>query len=262
MIIDVHAHIFPEAIAQKASDSIGGFYDLPMLYNGVVEQLIEEGTRAGVDKFVVHSVATSVKQVHSINSFIAESVKKYPDRLIGFGSLHPDDENIEYEFNWAMEHGLKGIKIHPDFQEFRIDSDKAKKIYALCEGRCPVLIHLGDYRTEYSKADQLLPILEEFPNLDIMGSHLGGYTEWEWGTNILAKTRVYMDCSSSLPFMDAEKAKELFAKYDKTQLLFGTDYPMWDATNELQNVKMLDLSEEEYELLMHGNFERLMAKYE
>ncbi|MDD6806942.1 MAG: TatD family hydrolase [Oscillospiraceae bacterium] len=262
MIIDVHAHIFPEAIAKKASDNIGAFYDLPMEYKGTPELLVEEGDRAGVDKFVVHSVATTVKQVHNINSFIFDSVKKYPDRFIGFASLHPDDPNLEYEFNWALENGLKGIKLHPDFQKFKINSESAKRIYKLCEGKCPVLIHLGDIRTDYSKAEFLLPILDEFPNLDIMGSHLGGYTEWESGTAALAGTRVYMDCASSLPFLDLEKAKELVMKYDKTQLLFGTDYPMWDASNEIENVKKLELSEERYELLMHGNFECLMKKYE
>ena len=96
-IIDSHAHIFPDKIAQKASDNIGSFYDLFMNYDGTVDALINEGNKCGITKYVVQSVATVVHQVQRINDFIVSAVNKFPDKLVGFGSLPPAMEDAEEE---------------------------------------------------------------------------------------------------------------------------------------------------------------------
>ena len=178
MIIDSHAHVFPDIIAEKAAKNIGNFYGIGMKYNGTVASLLDEGTAAGVDKFLIHSVATTASQIDSINAFIARTVERYPDKFIGFATLHPDSDNLKEQFEWAMAHGLKGIKLHPDFQKFYIDEERAMPIYELCEGRCPVLIHMGDERTDYSKGERLYTVLQRFKNLDVIGAHFGGYSEW------------------------------------------------------------------------------------
>ena len=96
MVYDVHAHIFPDKIAEKAAHSIGAFYDgFHMDCDGSVSGLIRAGDRAGISRFLVHSVATTPAQIHNVNAFIAAQVKARPDRFIGFGSLHPDMEDVE-----------------------------------------------------------------------------------------------------------------------------------------------------------------------
>ncbi len=262
MIIDAHAHIYPEKIAEKASITIGEFYDIKMAYDGTVEHLLEEGTKAGVDKFLVHSVATTPKQVSSINRFIAESVAAYPDKFIGFCTMHPDSDQKAEEFAWAMEHGLKGIKLHPDFQKFHIDDERALEIYALAEGKCPVLFHMGDYRTQYSKAERLARVMEQFPNLDCIAAHFGGYSEWDTGAAYLATSGCYVDTSSSTWMLEPYKVRQLVDIYGADHVLFGTDYPMWDATEELARLLRTEFTEEEKELIYHKNLETLLAKYE
>ena len=112
-IIDAHAHIFPDKIAQKATDNIGRFYDLYMNFDGTADSLINQGSECGVSKYVVQSVATVPHQVKRINDFIVQSVAKYPDKLIGFGSLHPDMKGMEEEIDRLISLGLHGIKLHP-----------------------------------------------------------------------------------------------------------------------------------------------------
>ena len=68
-IIDIHAHIFPEKIREKAVDAIGDFYAIPMQRKGSVQDLLRY-KKAGIRYFVVHSVATTPKQVLHINDFI------------------------------------------------------------------------------------------------------------------------------------------------------------------------------------------------
>jgi hypothetical protein len=47
MIIDFHTHVFPDALAQKASDNIGKFYDIPTQFDGTLETLFRLGAAAG-----------------------------------------------------------------------------------------------------------------------------------------------------------------------------------------------------------------------
>ena len=84
---DAHAHIYPGKIAEKATASVGDFYDIEMQNIGLPHILSERGKAAGIEKFLVCSVATKVEQVRSINVFIEEKCKKYPE-FIGLGAWH------------------------------------------------------------------------------------------------------------------------------------------------------------------------------
>ena len=69
-VIDVHTHIFPPKIAEKAVESIGKFYNTQMKYKGSKKELLESGKEINVEKYLVFSTATKVEQVESINNFI------------------------------------------------------------------------------------------------------------------------------------------------------------------------------------------------
>ena len=257
-LIDFHAHIYPDKIAAKASKSIGVFYNIKMHYDGRVSTLLDLGNRHRIDRFVVHSVATVPAQVESINNFIAGVARNYPDKFIGFATIHPDYENIEKEIDRIVSLGLKGIKIHPDFQRFNIDCKNAFKIYEAIEGRLPILVHTGDYRYEYSKPARMAAVLSRFPKLDVIGAHFGGYSEWDSAARVLAGKRIYVDTSSSLSALSPERARELIHLFGADYVLFGSDYPMWDPGDELKLIDKIGLNSEEYEKIMHLNAERLL----
>ena len=261
MIIDAHAHIFPDKIAEKAVAGIGSFYgELTMMNkNGSAETLIKTGEAAGVSKFIVQSVATVSAQVEGINNFISECVKKYPDKFIGFAAMHPDYENVEAEIDRAVSLGLKGVKLHPDFQNFRIDDKRAMKIYEVIEGRLPLLIHMGDSRYNWSKPEMLVKVLEAFPKLDVIGAHFGGWSEWDRAEKILGGKRFWTDTSSSLYAMTPERARELIDAYGAENVMFGTDFPMWTAESELERFNKIPLSGREREMILHENAERLLG---
>ncbi len=261
MIIDSHAHIFPDKIAQKAADSIGDFYQMGIFYDGTLSSLLENGAANGIDKFLVHSVATVPQQVESINSYLAGEVAKHPDKLIGFAAMHPDCEDIEGEISNILNIGFKGVKLHPDFQKFNIDSPKAMRIYDAIQGKLPLLIHTGDYRYEYSHPKRLVKVLENFPNLDVIGAHFGGWSQWGEAAQLLAGKKVYVDTSSSLYELSPEQAKEIIKMYGVDRVLFGTDYPMWDFTIELERFRALGLSLDDSEMLLHENLENLLLSY-
>ena len=71
------------------------------------------------------------------------TVKSSDGLMTGLGALHPDSEDIEGDIADIISLGLKGVKMHPDFQKFNIDDKKCYKIYELCEqNNLPVLLHM------------------------------------------------------------------------------------------------------------------------
>ena len=138
-IIDTHAHIYPDAIALKAAKSTGIFYDIPMCLDGTLGQLMAHGEAAGISRFLVHSVAVTPSRVHSINDYLMRVSAEHPDRLIGFGTLHPDYEDVPGELDRIKAGGLHGVKLHPDIQTFLLDDRRAVAMFrAMAERGLPV----------------------------------------------------------------------------------------------------------------------------
>jgi predicted TIM-barrel fold metal-dependent hydrolase len=206
----------------------------------------------------VQSVATSASQVSSINKFIANAVEQSNGKFTGLGTLHPDSENLEADVEEIIGLGLKGVKLHPDIQQFRIDDPCMMKIYELCEGRLPILMHTGDSRFDYSNPNRVKPILDRYQNLTVIGAHLGGWSVWDEAVKTLsAYENFYVDCSSSFYTLSVEKAKELIMAYGTKKVLFGMDYPMWDPAKELASFMNLELTEEEREDILYNNAARM-----
>ena len=260
-IIDAHAHIYPEKIAKKATDTIGIFYDIKMqMPAGTADRLIEDGERGGVSRYVVHSVATTAHQVRSINEFIKREVEAHPE-FIGFITLHQDlsEEEVISEVNWAIENGFRGIKLHPDFQKFNIDDEVAEKFYRAASGKLPILFHVGDDRYDYSSPDRLVKMAKKYPNLTFIAAHFGGYRRWGDYELYLGLDNVYFDTCSSLAFISADKAKEIIDALGAERFFFATDFPMWDAVGELERFNKIPLTEREREMIFSENIKRVLS---
>ena len=257
MIFDAHAHIYPDAIALKAAHSIAEFYDIPVLCDGTLGTLLDIGEKNGITRFLVHSVAMSPKRTRHIDDYIAQCVREHPDKLVGFGTLHPDSPDIAADIDYAVSLGLKGIKIHPDMQLFALNEPRALKMFEALEGRLPVLIHTGDKRYPYSNPRRMAEVMQRFPRLTAICAHLGGYSEWEEAVDLLPGTGVYVDTSSSLFALSPERAVEIIRAFGVDHVLFGSDYPFEDARDMVQFVKNLPLGEHERELLYYKNAEAL-----
>jgi len=255
-ICDAHAHIFPDKIAEKAVSAIGSFYDIPMDYPiGTSEHLLKSGSNIGVSHYLVCSTATVPQQVVSINNFIIEECKKHPE-FVGFGTLHPDFEDIEGEVERCIENGLRGIKLHPDFQKFYIDDDKAFKIYEAIRGRLPVLIHMGDNRYDFSKPKRLENVVRNMSDLKVFAAHLGGYESWDEAITCLYYDNIRFDTCSSLEFITPEFARDIIYGFGVNKVFFGTDFPMWDHAEELLRFKRLNLTDSENRLILGENFKK------
>ncbi len=255
-IIDFHAHIYPEKIAEKAVSSVGEFYNIKMDGRGTAKTLIEENKE--VSAFVVHSVAVAPKTVVAINDFISSECEKHSN-FYGFGTMHADFENKIEETKRMVELGLKGVKIHPDTQMFNMDDKKMFELYDfLREEKIPLLIHCGDYRYDYSHPRRLKKILRLFPGLVAIGAHFGGWSMHDLALEYLKDENCYLDTSSSFFVMGMQRAKELIRIYGAERMVYGTDFPMWDGKTELERFMSMNLTDEENELILSRNAKKIL----
>ena len=257
MIIDSHCHIYPDKIALKAVASVDRFYGgLPAEpYDGTTGTLLRSGREAGITRFVVHSVATSPEQVGHINRFIADSVRDAGGAFIGLGAMHPDSERLKQDLEELLALGLRGIKIHPDFQRFEADSIKAYRLYELAEAYgLPILIHTGDHRYDYSNPERMVRVLRAFPGLRFIGAHLGGWSVWDRAEALLPEfPNLWVDTSSSFHWLGPERTLRIIRAFGADRVLFGTDYPMWPQKPEIDFLRSLPLTEEEKEQILWKN---------
>lgn len=259
-IIDTHAHIYPQKIAAKAVAAVGKFYELEMnCKEGTAEHLLEIAKPFGVEKIIVHSVATVPHQVESINNFIKNESDEHSE-FVPFATLHPDMsvQEIKDEFARIKEFGLDGIKLHPDCQGFRIDGRRNRKILDAMDASLPVLYHTGDRRKGFSNPKQMIAIAKEYPQYTFIAAHFGGYSEWEYSEEYKDVENVYFDTSSSLAFLTPSRASELIRFLGADRFMFGTDYPMWNYKDEIARITKLDLTESERENIFYYNAKRIL----
>lgn len=183
--------------------------------------------------------------------------------MTGFGTMHPESNDMERDMAELLELGLLGIKLHPDIQNFKIDDYRMLKIYELCEkNHLPVLMHTGDNRYDNSNPNRLVPILETYTDITIIGGHFGGYSVWDDAIDKLTNYKnFYVDTSSSLFMISPEMAKELIYAYGVDKVLFGTDYPLWNPKHELDRFMEINLPDEDRQKIFYDNAAKLLKLF-
>ena len=247
-IIDFHTHIYPDSVALKAAEDVRSFYEGlgDKSIDGRVETLLTHADRAGITEFAILPVATKPERTRHINEFILREAAKQP-RFYGFGTVHAAMENLMDEVQFIKDHGLRGIKIHPDYQLFGIDDERMFPVYEEIQDKLPMVFHMGDLRYDHSHPARLRRVLKLFPKLQAVAAHFGGYQMRDIAREELSDTNCFFDTSSSLMFMEQGVAEEFIRHYGAERFLYGSDFPMWNPQTELQRFLQLSLTDDEKE---------------
>lgn len=257
--IDVHAHIFPPAIADKVVSQLERYYGYAWEGSGLVEDLLGSMDRHGIGRAVIFSSATKPSQVETINRYIADVCSAHPDRFIGFGTMHREYRDFRAELKRMREMGLKGLKFHPDFQDFDIDDPAMMKVYEAAGPEMVLLFHVGDPKCEHSAPERLARVLSAMPGLRIIAAHMGGYGVWPRMRTSLLGRDVWLDTSSCLPRLDVGEMARLTREHGADKVLFASDYPAVHHARAIADVLALGLSAEEREKVFHRNAEALLG---
>lgn len=257
-IIDIHTHIYPDDIAQKATESVKKFYEIGKAgIIGTESNLLEYGRKAGIDQFVILPVAIRPDRVQHINDFVQRRAQANPS-FIPFGTVHAAMDGLNDEVDRLLSLGAKGIKLHPDSQRFPIDDPRLYSMYEAVRGRIPVLLHMGDKRYDYSHPIRLRKILDMFPGVDVIAAHFGGYSMYDTALELLGDTSCVIDISSSMMFMEPGAPEKYINRYGAERIAFGSDFPMFDPAQEVHRFLQLKLSDEQKEQIAHKTAERIL----
>ena len=262
-IFDVHTHIYPDAIAERAVTALDNFYEFVSDGKGTYDDLANSSKANGVCGFLLLCVATNAHQIHRVNESIISAVKRGREdgfEAFAFGGMHPCD-NMEEEIEFCIKSGLNGIKIHPDIQGVDIDDLRLYPLYDMANGKFPIYFHSGDDRPQYrySEPNKLAKILKEFPKLTVVAAHLGGYMANDEAIEYLrGNDRVWYDTSSALWAMTPERADEIISQLGVEHMMFGTDYPVKYADSELMRFYKLKLTDKEREDILYKNAEAFL----
>lgn len=263
MIIDFHSHCFPNKLAPRAINSLEKSSGGTAYLNGTIADLERSMKEAGIGLSVLLPIAVKPEQTVTINTVAIENNQK--EGFLSFGSVHPEYHDWKNELKRIKNAGLKGIKLHPDFQEVFLDDNKMAAVMeeAAALGLL-ITIHAGmdvSYpHLHRSTPKRLLNILPRLKGAKIICAHSGGfrYTD-EFMNTLLGKEEIYIDTSYSLGQMDTEKLRRLYGIIQSDHILFGTDSP-WDSQKEaVKALKALRLPQELEDKILFKNAKKLLG---
>jgi uncharacterized protein len=259
-IIDIHAHVWPDAVAAKAVAGLMNDGMLTPFYDGTISGLIGYMDHCGVDASVIQPVATKPSQVASINNWVASIGE---GRVIPFGAMHPDFENPAEEIARMASLGLRGFKLHPEHQSFEPDEPRLAAIYeAALAHDMTILFHAGADEVHpgvHGTPESFVSVLDGFPGLRLVLAHLGGYKVWDRVAELLVGRDVYLDTAYTLGHLPDADFIEMVHAHGADRTLFGSDGPWTDALSEIAWMRRLALREGLADAILGENAERLLA---
>ncbi len=258
-LIDIHAHVFPSKIAFKAVDNIAQRYQQQADYRGLLEEYVELLKR---DQFlwgVVSTAATTPEQVRPANNWAIELNRH--EKLKALGTIHLDYPDWRDELERIFAAGLRGLKLHPDFQAFYADDPRLASLFEELPDGTVLLIHAGNDpgygHLDYSHPKRLVQIVNSFPNLNIIIAHMGGYRQWNEAWRWLIGTTAYLDTASSAEHLSAQEFGEMVRAHGADRVLFGTDYPFRGPGEQYKMLREYGLEPPELAAIMGENALRL-----
>lgn len=262
MIVDIHTHAFPDELAERAVAVLENNCKQATIIKGTLAALQDSTITAGIDLSVVAPIATKPSQVPGINSW-AEMINKEYDNLISFGTLHPRQNDWDDTIRGLVDNGIKGIKLHPDYQEFFVDEPDLIPMYrAISDAGLVLLFHAGvDIGLPppiHCTPDRLARVLDAVPDLKVIAAHMGGYKCWDDVRKYLVGRDLYFDTSYSIADLGKEEMLDIVKTHGVERILFGTDSPWTDQSKEVAAIRSLPLSDEEINEILGGNAVRLL----
>jgi uncharacterized protein len=258
-IIDVHTHIWPDPVAEKAIEALAQMGSLRPTYPGTLDGLGDNMDRSGVAVSVTQPVATRPGQVVSINTWSASIAS---DRIVPFGAMHPEFDEPAVEIARMASLGLKGFKLHPEHQSFSPHDPHMEPIYeAAVAHDMIVFFHAGEdeaHDTLHGTPESFAAVLDAFPDMRVVLAHLGGYQVWNHVAEVLVGRDVYLDTAYTLGHLPDADFVEIVHAHGAEKVMFGSDGPWVDIPSEIAWIRSLPLAPVVIEAILGQNAERLL----
>lgn len=280
LIIDFHAHTFPEQIAKRAIAKLSESAHIKYYLDGTLDSLKTSMRTAGIDYAVLLPVATRPTQQEDINrAAILTNDRFHETGIMSFGGIHPDNDNYKQILRKLANLGIKGIKLHPVFQQVYFDDIRYLRIMeCACENDMIILTHAGLDASfpeqTFASPKHIRNVLKQIKPDKLVLAHMGGWCCWEEVEELLTSYNVFLDTAFSLSPLrsntgtDTDEhykplSREQFVRMVKTfgadHILFGSDSPWTDLSESLQLVQDSGLSHSNIQDILGYNAAKLLG---
>lgn len=266
MITDFHTHAFPQRIAEKAISNLahvsGG---VRPNHNGTAEDLLRIVKAGGADRAVVLNIATNEKQQRNVNDFAMETNRSFDGALVAFGSVYPTADSAFDELERLKSAGIRGIKLHPDYQHFFADDERLFPLYRKIGelGFITVFhagIDIGYPEPVHCTPQMLAKILPYFGGAPVVAAHMGGWMMWQDVQEFLCGKDIYLDTAFSAGRMPPDYARAIIRRHGAERILLGSDLPWGNTGDEIAFVKALDLTDQQTSRILSENAQELLSR--
>lgn len=264
MIIDFHTHIFPDAIAEKTIHRMEQEAGIEAYTSGTLAELKDSMRGNRIEISVILPVVTRPSQFDTINRFAAQINGK--EGILSFGGIHPDTEDYEEKLRLIKQLGLKGIKLHPDYQAAFVDEARMVRIIQCAtELDLIVVLHAGldiglpdPIHCPPKRAAHMLSQIDE-EKAKIILAHTGGYNMWDEVEEYLVGRNVWFDTSYTMNKLSSEQFVRIVRDHGADRILFATDSPWGGQKETVDWIQGMDLTEEERERILWKNGAQLLG---
>ena len=243
-VVDFHAHL--------GNWGRFGMLDTPELFLSCMDN-------AGIDLACLNCIFHG--DSYRGNDRVAEYVRKWPKRFVGAAFIsanYPEEMVPELERCFGTL-GMKFIKIYPHYVRVAHDDPLYFPIYEFANERgLAIMSHARHYfdPASVSVYKRYEGLVKRFPKINWVMAHAGGGTSAETMRAVRDFPTIYVEtCSSGLRNGGIEYA----VKHGRAdRVLFGTDMPLLDASQQLAKVIVCQITDEEKKMVLGGNAIRLL----
>jgi predicted TIM-barrel fold metal-dependent hydrolase len=272
LIIDTHAHIFPESVIKGRQNHLSQDATFRELYSNnnatlaTAENLIFEMDESKVDLTIIVGIGWCDPDLAKLcNDYFIDAVRKYPTRLRFLCSANPNwGDRALYEIERCAKNGAIGVgELHPTSQNFDITDEAFMKpfIQAISALNMRLLTHSSEpvghqYAGKGTTTPELLgAFIKNTPLLNIICAHLGGglpfYGHMPEMRTQMAK--VSFD-TAAIPFLyDPSVLQTICETLSPDQILFGSDYPLMSQSRALRYIKQSGIGSEVEAMILGNN---------
>lgn len=278
-VIDFHTHAFPEWLRDRrerylqTDATFGELFSNPRARIATADELVEAMDEDGVDASVVMGMGwTDHGLARDVNDYIADSVRRYPGWLYGFGGVNPAwGERAAREAERCAAAGLVGVgELHPDTQGYDIGDERA--MAPLMEAAQHLDLIVTTHSSEpvghlypgkgATRPESLWRFIRSFPDVTIVCAHWGGglpfYALMPEVEESLSN--VYFDSAASPFLYDASVFPTVVGLVGRERVLFGSDYPLLRARRLIDEARRTVASADDLAAILGGNAESLLAR--
>ncbi len=257
MIIDTNAYLGPYAFRQ-------------LRYN-TADRLLRLMDTKGIDKAWVSSAAAIThRNVQPANEELAESVRRYRDRLIPLAVINPFYAGWQDDLTACRELlGMKGLRLYPNWHNYKLTDkccldliDAATALRMLIT----IPIRVEDYRQRSWLVDvkdltpaEIVPLIKAKPQARFVLLNGTGYTSSLLGKKNNDLPANYWIEISRLSTVMANEIGKLVEVLGSDRIVFGTGMPFNAPDPSFVKIEVLQLSRKDKDRICGENATTLMS---